>query len=88
MVQKMGGEKNGGWKKFVHRKIAQPPLKYLMVRPLDSFVWNTNMAAMAFVELVSGEWVQTLYRVSQKTQNYWNNVLLECEGLSTLLNPQ
>ena len=28
---------------------------------LDSFVWNTNMAAMAFVKLVPGEWVQTLY---------------------------
>jgi hypothetical protein len=25
------------------------------------FVWNSNMAAMAFVELVSGEWVQALY---------------------------
>jgi hypothetical protein len=24
----------------------------------DSFVWNTNMAAMAFVQLVPGEGVQ------------------------------
>jgi hypothetical protein len=31
--------------------------------------------------------VTPLYRVSQKTQNYWK-VLLEFECLSTLLNPQ
>jgi hypothetical protein len=32
-----------------------------MISPLDSFVWNTNMAAMSFVELVPWEWLQTLY---------------------------
>jgi hypothetical protein len=31
---------------------------------INSFVWNTNMAAMAFDELVPAwEWVQTLYGV-------------------------
>jgi hypothetical protein len=32
IVQRNVAEK-GDEKKFVHRKIAQPPLKYLMVRP-------------------------------------------------------
>jgi hypothetical protein len=39
--------------KFVYKAFADDVI--------DSFVWNTNMAAMAFVELVHGEWVQTLY---------------------------
>jgi hypothetical protein len=31
------------------------PSSYFMISPLDSFVWNTNMAAMSFVELVPWE---------------------------------
>jgi hypothetical protein len=35
MVQKKNSCKHlGDEKKFVHKKIAQPPLKYLMVRPI------------------------------------------------------
>jgi hypothetical protein len=38
MVQKKNSCKHlGDEKKFVHKKIAQPPLKYLMVRP----IWQT-----------------------------------------------
>ena len=34
MQKKYSCKQLGAEKKFVHRKIVQPPLKYLMVRPL------------------------------------------------------
>jgi hypothetical protein len=35
--------------------------KFLKEKNGLCFIWNANMATTAFVQVVTGEWVQTLY---------------------------
>ena len=66
-LQQLGDEK-----KFVHRKIAPPPLKYLMVRPLVYVTENVNVTDNNIYGIIYNLHVRLIFYLGKKVNSVKN----------------